>query len=366
VKGRYFMSLMTLEQALAVLRDNAQTADEAADWPAASWDALRAAGILGWCVAPEYGGQGLGALELLNGYEQLAGACMTTCFILSQRDAACRRIRDSGQEALCRELLPALARGESFATVGISQLTTSRQHTRPALTARAEGKALVFDGVMPWVTGAARADYFITGAVLDDGRQVLAALPAKLPGVTVGPRLELMALAGSLTAEVRCAGVRLERHWLLAGPAEKVLASGRGGAGGLETSCLALGLAGAAVDYLLQESGARLELRRGAEQLDKARQLLRQELGELAQTHAAAGGAAKPPGPAHNQVLRARANSLVLRATQAALTASKGSGFLRRHPAQRWARQALFFLVWSCPRPAAEATLAYLTDNSCP
>src|SRR5207248_11332550 len=31
--------------------------------------------------------------------------------------------------------------------------------------------------------------------------------------------------------------------------------------------------------------------------------------------------------------------------------------FLRDHPAQRWARQALFFLVWSCPRPAAEATL---------
>jgi butyryl-CoA dehydrogenase len=60
--------------------------------------------------------------------------------------------------------------------------------------------------------------------------------------------------------------------------------------------------------------------------------------------------------------LRAKANTLVLRATQAALTASKGTGFLRDHPAQRWARQALFFLVWSCPRPAADATLAYLAQ----
>jgi alkylation response protein AidB-like acyl-CoA dehydrogenase len=64
--------------------------------------------------------------------------------------------------------------------------------------------------------------------------------------------------------------------------------------------------------------------------------------------------------------LRARANSLVLRATQAALTAAKGTGFLKEHPAQRWARQALFFLVWSCPRPAAEATLAYLTTEDGP
>jgi alkylation response protein AidB-like acyl-CoA dehydrogenase len=58
--------------------------------------------------------------------------------------------------------------------------------------------------------------------------------------------------------------------------------------------------------------------------------------------------------------LRARANALVLSATQAALTVSKGSGFLRQHPAQRWARQALFFLVWSCPGPAATATLSRL------
>jgi hypothetical protein len=46
------------------------------------------------------------------------------------------------------------------------------------------------------------------------------------------------------------------------------------------------------------------------------------------------------------------------RNTQFALAAGKGSGFLRSHPAQRWARQAMFFLVWSCPAPALDATLA--------
>ena len=87
------------------------------------------------------------------------------------------------------------------------------------------------------------------------------------------------------------------------------------------------------------------------ERLEQTRQTLRQEMHRLSEGGCTAEGAA---------ALRARANSLVLRATQAALTASKGSGFLRQHPAQRWARQALFFLVWSCPRPAAEATLAEL------
>src|SRR5262249_5931943 len=142
--------------------------------------------------------------------------------------------------------------------------------------------------------------------------------------------------------------VVLDRKWLLAGPAERVLGGGRGGTGGLETSCLALGLADAAVRYLLHEAEARPELRIPAERLELGCRKTREELHRLARD----GGTPESSG-----ALRARANSLVLRATQSALTAGKGTAFLRSHPAQRWARQALFFLVWSCPGPVARATL---------
>ena len=55
--------------------------------------------------------------------------------------------------------------------------------------------------------------------------------------------------------------------------------------------------------------------------------------------------------------LRVQANSHVLRATQAALIAAKGSGFAADHPVGRWCREALFFLVWSCPAKVAHANL---------
>ncbi|MCI0455524.1 MAG: acyl-CoA dehydrogenase family protein [Gemmataceae bacterium] len=331
----------------------APQADSEAVWPESSWDVLSRTGALGWVIPSEYGGAGLAPVELLAGYEELASACLTTCFILSQRDAACRRLRDSGRDDLCRELLRPLACGGRFATVGLSQLTTSRQHTGPALVARATAAGITLDGTIPWVTGAAEADHLVLGATLDDGRQVLAVLPSDLPGVSVGPPLDLMALEGSITAEVRCKGVTLDRHWLLAGPTERVMQQGgRGGPGGLETSCLALGLAGAALAHLNREAEARPELRADSDRLSQTHQGLRAEMYRLAEGKL----------PAERAVgLRGQANTLVLAATQAALTASKGSGFLRRHPAQRWARQALFFLVWSCPWPAAAATLARLT-----
>jgi alkylation response protein AidB-like acyl-CoA dehydrogenase len=288
---------------------------------------------------------------LLDRYHALAGACLTTCFLLSQRDAACRRLVEAGNPALCERLLPALARGETFTTVGLAQLTTSRQHVKPALIVREEQGHFVVDGVIPWVTGASRAQHLLVGAAQEDGRQLLLMMPAATPGVEVTSPLELMALRGSLTAEVRCTQVRVDREWLVAGPAERVLQTGRGGPGGLETSCLALGLAAAAVDYVQGEAATRPALESIAARLRQMHGRLRQELAELA-----AGD--KTPDAA--TAMRGQANTLVLRATQAALTAAKGSGFVRPHPAQRWARQALFFLVWSCPWPAAAATLAHL------
>src|SRR5947209_7390162 len=147
------------EELLRALAEQAQAADADPAWPAESLQRLRRAGVLAWSIAPEYGGLGRHGVDLLEGYERLAGACLTTCFILSQRDAACRRLRDSGHEKLCGELLPPLARGERFVTVGLSQLTTSRQHTAPSLTARATASGLRLDGTVPWVTGAGRAEH---------------------------------------------------------------------------------------------------------------------------------------------------------------------------------------------------------------
>jgi hypothetical protein len=46
-----------------------------------------------------------------------------------------------------------------FVTVGIAQLTTSRQGGAPALVYR-DGR---LDGEIPWATGAAKARYIVAG-----------------------------------------------------------------------------------------------------------------------------------------------------------------------------------------------------------
>jgi alkylation response protein AidB-like acyl-CoA dehydrogenase len=339
------------------LKEAADECDASAEWPAASWNFIRQAGALAWSVPRDSGGDGKSAGELLTGYEQLAAACMTTAFILSQREAAVRRLAASPNRALAHRYLPRLASGEIFATVGLSQLTTSRQHQAPILTALETADGYHLNGLIPWVTGADHAEMIVVGATLEDGRQLLLALPRQQLGVTIDPPLPLMALAGSQTSVIRLSEVVLGRDCLIAGPAEKIMAGKPGGVGGLETSCLALGLAGAAIDYVADEASRRSDLTTASQRLQETRLQLRSTLQALAQS---------VPAAELMVTIRVECTLLALQASQVAMAVAKGTGFVAPHPVQRWARQALFFLVWSCPRPAAEGMIGHLLPDSNP
>ena len=83
----------SLDDALRILAESAVAADGTMAWPERSWNAVRDAGVLGWPIPAAYGGSSLAPLDQLHGYRRLAGACLTTAFLLSQRDAAVRYIR---------------------------------------------------------------------------------------------------------------------------------------------------------------------------------------------------------------------------------------------------------------------------------
>jgi hypothetical protein len=148
---------------------------------------------------------------------------------------------------------------------------------------------------------------------------------------------------------VRCSNVEVAEEDILAGPMLDVMSSpGAAGTGGLETSALALGQARAAIQALALEMPKREDLAEPVEGLADRWSALAKSLMDAAESR---------PGSTPSGEIRRLANALVLSATQAYLTARKGTGFLRSEPAQRWARQAMFFLVWSCPSPVAQASI---------
>ncbi|MGD9645436.1 MAG: acyl-CoA dehydrogenase [Pirellulales bacterium] len=335
------------------LAQGADEVDASGKWPAEQLRICGQRGVWSWFLPFDWQGDEWSEPDLARGYMGLAGACLTTTFIITQRIAAVRRILASSNDALKAQLLPGLRTGERSATVGLSQLTTSHQHTdEPVLRAEETTGGYKLNGFSPWVTGAAHADTIVVGAVLGDGRELLIALPTNRPGVSVDPPLRLLGVSASATGQVRLANVEVSEELVLAGPVHGVLTGGGGGsgAGGLQTSSLAIGLAGAAIDYLDQESVQRPNLVAVAAGLRVDQTQIEADLLNLAEGE-----------PVCTQdELRTRANSLALRASQAALGAAKGAGYVWGHRTGRYCREALFFLVWSCPHPVMQANLCEL------
>jgi alkylation response protein AidB-like acyl-CoA dehydrogenase len=167
----------------------------------------------------------------------------------------------------------------------------------------------------------------------------------------VAAPLPLVGVSASWTGPVQLEGVEVTTDWVIAGPRPDVMASGVGaGTGGYETSTLAIGVAQAALGFLAVEASRRADLRPPLEALKHELDGLRSDLLAVV----------RGERPCTKEAVRQRANSLVLRASQAALAAAKGSGYVVGHPAGRWCREALFFLVWSCPQPVANANLCEL------
>ena len=331
-----------LDAVCTTLADLATATDADGPWRSGAFAILARSGALAGFIPEDCGGTAAPEPARLTLLAAIAARCLTTALVLTQWAAACRIIA-GGTAGVRSARLPALARGDTPTTVGISQLTTSRRHlAAPALTATPVADGWRVSGQCPWVTGADSSDTIVTGAVGPGGDPLFFVVPTAAPGIDIAAPMKLLALSGSRTSSVTLRDVA---------PADVILpAAAAARTGGLATTALAVGATRAAVALLDDEA-------RGRPALQPVAHGLRSEAtrlwGDVLET-AAAGPAAAAEG------LRTRANGLVVRAAQAALTASKGAGFVAGHPAERLVREASFFLVWSCPHAVSAAVLCEL------
>lgn len=340
-------------------------------WPAEQLRLCGEAGVFEWFLPVELGGQGWSDESITQGYLALAEACLTTTFVLTQRVGACRRIGASQNDSLKQQLIPKLLTPETFATVGISHLTTSRRHlSRPMLAAEPTDEGYRLNGMVPWVTGAEKADTIVVGASVlagedagkdpsegeanagePNGDEILIALPTNLSGVETPEPFAMVGLTASRTGPVKLNNVLVPSTQLVDGPIEEVVKKGSAGRpGGPQTSTLAVGAAAASIAILADEASRRPDLVSAHDALAEEHEQMIESL-----LSAARGTPNCDPND-----LRQRANSHVLRASQAALTATKGAGYLAGAAAGRHCQESLFFLVWSCPQTVQNANLCEL------
>lgn len=344
---------MSFDEALEGISSRAQRYDISTDWPFVDLAVLQAAGAMKWALPVDHGGDGLEALELHLRYERLATASVSTALILTQRDAAAGLIDAAVDFKRRTKMLNRLAKNETWATVGIAQLTTSRQGGEPAVKAQRIEGGYLLNGAIPWCTGVHQSAFIVAGASLDDGQQILFLLQQHQQGTELAEPMGLVALTNTLTSPVRLKRVIIEDSWILRGPDQAVL-GGRRNSLTLGQTFIATGLTQAALNLIADHKSDRAKAAhdRLAHQLSE----LRTEVAALCQAGREADATAA------NARLRGACNDLALRATHVAIALYKGTALLQDHPAQRLAREAMFLLVWSCPNPVIDCTVDLLSE----
>lgn len=339
------------------LAGRASEVDLTGTWPADSVKILDEFGCRRWMIPRSLGGDALGPLEMMRGYEAIARGCMSTILIFTQHDAAVDLIVTGDNDELKERLCPALSDGTLLLTVGLSQLTTSHQGGKPAMAVDWDGRQASFTGLMPWVTSATQADMIVTGGVLPDGMQISACVAADSAGLSFGEPMKLAALNATMTASVHCEQTVVDARNVIRGPVGKVM-SVRGTVRPMVVSSAGLGLAGAIVDELKSLVGRRSrELAACAESIfehyERVREKAYAAAGELS------GGGVDDDKKSE---MRVAVNDLLVRASTTLMTLAKGTGYLNSRPAQRMVREAMFFLVWSIPDSVQVRTLHALWD----
>ncbi len=240
----------------AKVAPNAAEADELAEFPKASYEALVAADFHAPHIPEEYDGVGADALATVIVIEEVARACASSSLIPAVNKLASLPWLLSASPELKQQYLPSIARGDSMASYCLSEPDAGSDAVSMKTRAVRDGDHYVLNGVKRWITNAGVSDLYTVFAVTDpDARSkgISAFVVERTDaGLSFGAPEKKLGIKGSPTCEVYFDNVRVPESRLIGaegtgfGTAMKTLDHTR-----VTIAAQAIGIAQGALDYAL-------------------------------------------------------------------------------------------------------------------
>ncbi len=171
-------------------------------------------GYLGINVAEEYGGHGFGNLEALIVVEEVARISAAVAFpIFESCVGPVRAIERFAGEALKREVVPAVCRGDAVVAIAMSEANAGSALTDLTTRAGIDGDSIVVNGSKRWCSGGGHADGYVVYARLseDPGAKGIGAVyvPKGAEGMSFGKQEQLMGFRGGPSSDIYFDNVRV-------------------------------------------------------------------------------------------------------------------------------------------------------------
>lgn len=177
--------------------------------------ALAKLGLLGISKPEANGGMGLDfSYEMVLAEELGAAHCGGVPLAIGVQTAmATPALAQFGSAALREAYLNPAISGDMIAAIAVSEPNAGSDVASIKTNAKKSGDDYLINGSKMWITNACQADFFCVLANTSEDKphqnKSLIIVPANLPGVSVGPKLEKMGMRASDTAPVFFDNVRV-------------------------------------------------------------------------------------------------------------------------------------------------------------
>ena len=283
--------------------------------------------------------------------ELLAAASGALWFVTTQHRSPAEVAASTTNPAVRDQWAQSLSTGEALGAVSFAHL---RRPGFPAVRATQEGDGWRVEGRLDWVTSWGLADVLLLMSETADGEVVQAMIPAKkTKGLVIGAPLPLAAMAGTATVGAELKGLKVTSDQVgavLSKPKWAALDAQRTA----NASPAVFGVLRATLSSLEQVG----QLRGAPEAVSLAHRWSDRTREIRGRAYALMDGVPPTERMQERVLLRAEALHLAQQATSALVAVSGGKAMLLTSPAQRWAREALFYLVQAQTLPLRQNLLA--------
>ena len=356
---------------------NAAEADELAEFPKASYEALVAADFQAPHIPEAYEGVGADALATVIVIEEVARACASSSLIPGVNKLASLPWLLVGSEELKQTYLPPLARGEAMASYCLSEPDAGSDAASMKTRAVRDGEGWVLNGVKRWITNAGLSQFYTVFAVTDPeaGSKGISAFVVDKAddGASFGAPEKKLGIKGSPTREVYLDHVRI--------PGSRIIgAEGTGFGTAMRTldhtrvtiAAQAIGIAQGALDYALGYVRERRQFGRALAEF-QGLQFMLADMGmklEAARQLTYAAAAKSERGDADltffGAAAKCFASDVAMEVTTDAVQLLGGYGYTRDYPVERMMRDAKITQIYEGTNQVQRIVMARQLLNRLP
>lgn len=333
------------------VREQARAWDRHEKFPLEVVKELGQLGLLGIRIAEEFGGAGLGALELAVIVEEIArydGSLALT--VASHNGLGTSHIRLFGNDAQKQKYLPRLATGEWLGAWALTEAGSGSDAAAMKSTAVKKGDRWVLNGSKMFITQGTVGDVFVVLAVTDPGKRTRGItafiLEKGMKGFSQSPIHHKLGMRSSDTAELHFDNVEVGDEQRLGEEGQgfvdtmKILDGGR-----ITIGALAVGLGRGAMEEAAKYAKDRVAFGQPIAEFQAIKWMLADSATELDAARllvwrSAALSDANLPYTAEASMGKLFASESANRACNKAVQIHGGSGYTKDFPVERYLRDA--------------------------